>query len=409
MPKPHPLPSTCRDHIAALVDRQGRDAVEVALLPLAQETHDYASSRSAEAAVASHLSNVLHHPEHPFSQRWHVTFEALALAYPVPEPAPEVVETSLVRFDYQGHPIFGNTTGGLVNLNDMHRAIGASPNKEPNQWARSKAVQSFIRYVASQTANSSAKSQTANSQSGTISHVYVVVPGGHHPGTWAHWQIALRYAQYLSNEFAYWCNTVIRDRLEGRGPGSYEVLGVVQSTLLAIQATLAVIQQQGEQFLRLMPGPAPAAAPTTTPASQARPLALAQLRVLVEAQAEILMRQNQYTRQQAYEGAYGYLYTQAEAEWGRRVRLHTQRSTLAHIEQIGRLQDLLDLAKRTYPEAYAACRHRIEPPPVTTTPRPSNDEPPRTQPSSRTVSGDVDWEDFFEHAYDEPDGTGTGT
>ena len=34
--------------------------------------------------------------------------------------------------------------------------------------------------------------------------------------TWAHWQIGLAYAKYLSPEFHMWCNEVIRDRMEGK-------------------------------------------------------------------------------------------------------------------------------------------------------------------------------------------------
>ena len=34
----------------------------------------------------------------------------------------------------------------------------------------------------------------------------------------AHWQIALAYAKYLSPEFHMWCNTVVRERMEGHSP-----------------------------------------------------------------------------------------------------------------------------------------------------------------------------------------------
>ena len=32
----------------------------------------------------------------------------------------------------------------------------------------------------------------------------------------AHWQIGIAYAKYLSPEFHVWCNTVVRDRMEGK-------------------------------------------------------------------------------------------------------------------------------------------------------------------------------------------------
>ncbi|MDO9713867.1 KilA-N domain-containing protein [Paracraurococcus lichenis] len=36
---------------------------------------------------------------------------------------------------------------------------------------------------------------------------------GRYGATWAHWQLALAYARYLSPEFHLWCNTVVRDAL----------------------------------------------------------------------------------------------------------------------------------------------------------------------------------------------------
>jgi hypothetical protein len=35
-------------------------------------------------------------------------------------------------------------------------------------------------------------------------------------GTFAHWQIGLAYAKYLSPEFHMWCNEVVRERMEAR-------------------------------------------------------------------------------------------------------------------------------------------------------------------------------------------------
>ena len=40
---------------------------------------------------------------------------------------------------------------------------------------------------------------------------------GRRGGTWAHWQLALSYARYLSPEFHLWCNTVVRAAMEWRG------------------------------------------------------------------------------------------------------------------------------------------------------------------------------------------------
>lgn len=51
--------------------------------------------------------------------------------------------------------------------------------------------------------------------------------GGRAPGTWAHWQIALAYAKYLSPEFHIWCNTVVRDRMNGHvEPSTFDMKAV---------------------------------------------------------------------------------------------------------------------------------------------------------------------------------------
>jgi hypothetical protein len=39
---------------------------------------------------------------------------------------------------------------------------------------------------------------------------FVAALRGRRGGTWAHWQLALPYARYLSPGFHLWCNTVVR-------------------------------------------------------------------------------------------------------------------------------------------------------------------------------------------------------
>ncbi|MBL6459545.1 KilA-N domain-containing protein, partial [Belnapia sp. T6] len=39
---------------------------------------------------------------------------------------------------------------------------------------------------------------------------FVATTRGRHGGTWAHWQLALSYARYLSPAFRLWCNAVVR-------------------------------------------------------------------------------------------------------------------------------------------------------------------------------------------------------
>ena len=87
-----------------------------------------------------------------------------------------------------------------ISLTDMWRAAGSPENREPFNWARFEgrrfieAAQEFLNLSETQ--------------------VLISKPGRRGGGTWAHWQVALTYAKYLSPEFHIWCNTVIRDRME---------------------------------------------------------------------------------------------------------------------------------------------------------------------------------------------------
>ena len=95
--------------------------------------------------------------------------------------------------------------GDMLSLTDMWRAAGADTSRAPAEWMRSADAERFISFVL----------ETLNMG---ISHdeAIKIVRGGRNPGTWAHWQIALAYAKYLSPEFHMWCNTVVRERMEGK-------------------------------------------------------------------------------------------------------------------------------------------------------------------------------------------------
>lgn len=76
----------------------------------------------------------------------------------------------------------------LVSLTDLWRASGADENKKPAEWIRNKPSKEFVSALA------------ANLKVG-IPTLTKVRRGKHFAGTWAHWQIAMAYAKYLSPEF----------------------------------------------------------------------------------------------------------------------------------------------------------------------------------------------------------------
>ncbi len=91
--------------------------------------------------------------------------------------------------------------GEMLSLTDMWRAAGSPSEKRPNDWA-SRAGQDFVEAVA----------LTHNAATGGI----LRTTRGRYGSTFGHWQVALGYAQYLSPEFHMWCNTIVRERMEGK-------------------------------------------------------------------------------------------------------------------------------------------------------------------------------------------------
>ena len=97
-----------------------------------------------------------------------------------------------------------------LSLTDMWRAAGLPDTKRPADWLALSSTAEFREAVeATFDAGKSGIKTVKGSGSG----------GGRGGGaTFAHWQIALAYAKYLSPEFHMWCNTVVRERMEGRRP-----------------------------------------------------------------------------------------------------------------------------------------------------------------------------------------------
>lgn len=100
---------------------------------------------------------------------------------------------------YQGTQISFKDTE-LVNLTEAWRACGGPLNKSPWDWKDSRQAVELTQTLIKK--SNLEKSQVWKTQR------------GHHGGTYAHWQIFLAYAKYLSPEFHIWANEVIRDRFE---------------------------------------------------------------------------------------------------------------------------------------------------------------------------------------------------
>lgn len=88
----------------------------------------------------------------------------------------------------------------MLSLTDMWVAGGRDDAKRPANWARKEGA-SFIEHMA----------DVLNVPVGHI----IKGTRGKTGQTFAHWQIGLAYAKYLSPEFHMWCNEVVRTHMEG--------------------------------------------------------------------------------------------------------------------------------------------------------------------------------------------------
>jgi hypothetical protein len=120
---------------------------------------------------------------------------------------------------------------GFFSLTDMWSAAGKPEGKhDPRRWSH-KAGSEFIGHIA----------DNYNVPSGDI----YKTTKGRYGSTYAHWQIALAYAKYLSPEFHAWANQVVKDRIEET---ENPELGITRSKDRAIGAWRK--QGKNEKFIQ---------------------------------------------------------------------------------------------------------------------------------------------------------------
>lgn len=106
------------------------------------------------------------------------------------KPSPLVFNETVIR-----------ARGDMICLTDMWKADGSNRHRKPYEWARYEGAE-FIEKLQEKAGGAR----------------LLEVRKGRGGGTWAHWQIAMAYAQYLSPEFHAWCNAVVRSYMEGTPP-----------------------------------------------------------------------------------------------------------------------------------------------------------------------------------------------
>ena len=85
-------------------------------------------------------------------------------------------------------------------LTDMWKLAGSDPDKRPGEWLRLPQTVVFLEYL-----------EGVGNTHCVVTHEPRNPRDGEGASTWAHWQLVLDYATYLSPGFQAWYNaTVIR-------------------------------------------------------------------------------------------------------------------------------------------------------------------------------------------------------
>lgn len=133
--------------------------------------------------------------------------------------------TNDLTLSYNGQDI--RNRAEMLCLTDMWKAAGEPENKRPVDWARYEGA-AFIEAVSISLNVGPAHLMT--------------IKRGKSGSSFAHWQIGIAYAKYLSHDFHMWCNSVVRSHMEAKASnmvtlddGSMELVrrsdGIARSTI----------------------------------------------------------------------------------------------------------------------------------------------------------------------------------
>lgn len=141
----------------------------------------------------------------------------------------------------------------MLSLTDMWKAAGSPAGSRPADWKKDSAHRAFMEHVA----------RVLNAPVGAVWKE----KRGRNEATFAHWQIALAYAECLAPEFHMWCATVVRERMEGCPEAGSDLLARLLPEIRAIvRDVLAEVLRAhgippfpgsaaGAAISRLQPGP----------------------------------------------------------------------------------------------------------------------------------------------------------
>lgn len=128
---------------------------------------------------------------------------------PVPAPTPAKPTKFMI-----GSAEVSVNENGMISLTDLWKAGGARLNQKPADWRR-KEGSAFIDFVA-------------RKESMPGEHIFFVLMG-RNGGTYAHWQIALAYAKYLSPVLHMQVNAIYARYKAGDATLAEEVIDRVEN------------------------------------------------------------------------------------------------------------------------------------------------------------------------------------
>lgn len=104
-----------------------------------------------------------------------------------------------IEIPYNGQSFFIDISEEkMVSLNKIFEISGSTETQSPKRWTSLPSVKTLLETIERQKDGESVLLKKA----------------GKNGGTWAHWQVALSYAQYLSPELHLAINQVFKERLE---------------------------------------------------------------------------------------------------------------------------------------------------------------------------------------------------
>lgn len=144
---------------------------------------------------------------------------------------------------YQDRPI--RCEGDHVCLTDLWKAAqlddtiklteAQQHTRRPSEWLRQDSTKILAAYLSDYLIADQDRFELSRTNK-----------GGRDPSTWAHWQLALAYAKYLSPAFHVWCNTIVRGYMQGAAPAT---VFVQESRHQGFDSVLAACKTVGDNQL----------------------------------------------------------------------------------------------------------------------------------------------------------------